>query len=132
MTIAGTTHSVWKSSQSFYGEYDVTEKRLHFPDGSFWEFDSMSAGSEQDAGTLYPTKMQDPNGNFVAIRYKAGIGVTWTNSSARIDEIEDVRATTSCSGTTGTYTSFKFAYNTDVIPHLTSISDCFSGGLAPA
>jgi hypothetical protein len=45
--------------------YDTTASppRLHFPDGSFWEFGCQSAGTEEDSGTLYPTLMEDSNGN---------------------------------------------------------------------
>ena len=125
--LSSNTSGIWRSQSGFYGEYDAAAKRLYFPDGSFWEFDAESTGTEQDAGTKYPTKMQDSNGNFIAIRYKAGNGVTWSNSSARIDEIEDARAIQGCISS-GTYTSYKFTYNNDAIPHLTNIANCFNIG----
>jgi len=37
--------------------------RLYFRDGSFWVLGCTSAGTEQDAGTMYPTVMEDTNGN---------------------------------------------------------------------
>ena len=36
----------------------------------------MSSGDEQDAGTLYPTIMEDRNGNQVIISYCAGMGTS--------------------------------------------------------
>src|SRR5260370_22682411 len=43
------------------------------------------------------------------------------NSSARISEIEDVRAVLNTG--TGTYQSYTFTYNTDAIPPLTHINN---------
>jgi hypothetical protein len=83
---------VWTSSET-YVTYDPARKRLYFNDGSFWAMGCTSAGTEADAGTMYPTLMQDTNGNQIVVRYQAGAGVYWTDSSARIAEIEDVRAT---------------------------------------
>ena len=60
--------------------------------------------------------MQDTNGNQVLVRYNAGNTSPSTNSSARINQIEDVRA-----GAPGA-SSYLFYYNTDPIPHLTSIT----------
>ena len=40
---------------------------LYFPDGSFWELNALSGGTEPDAGTYYPTLMEDTNGNEVII-----------------------------------------------------------------
>ena len=52
-----------------------------------------SAGTEEDAGTLYPTLIQDSNGNQITLVYSAGLGVTWRNSSGRLVTIQDTRAT---------------------------------------
>jgi hypothetical protein len=112
---------VWTSSEGIYLSYDSNAKRLYFPDGSFWVMGTTAAGIEQDAGTQYPSLMEDTNGNEIFIRYNAGLGVTWVNSSARIREIEDVRAVW-ISGTQ-TYQSYAFTYNTDAIPHLTQINN---------
>jgi hypothetical protein len=59
---------VWTSQESIYLTFDTTVSppRLHFPDGSFWEFGSLSAGTEEDAGTMYPTLMEDSNGNWLS------------------------------------------------------------------
>ena len=56
---------LWTSLQSIYVTYDstVTPGILHFNDGSFWTMGATSAGTEQDAGTMYPTVMEDSNGN---------------------------------------------------------------------
>jgi RHS repeat-associated protein len=119
---------LWKSKESIYVAYEWNSARLYFSDGSFWAFGSVSAGTEEDAGTRYPTLMQDTNGNQVLVRYNNGAGVTWTNSSARINEIEDVRGNNS-------YVppwTYRFSYSTaspgDPIPHLTSISNAIGTG----
>src|SRR5271154_1090219 len=46
---------VWSSQESIYVYYDSNAAILHFRDGSFWSMGCISAGNEQDAGTLYPT-----------------------------------------------------------------------------
>src|SRR5262249_19095376 len=63
------TNGVWTSKESIYLTYDSNTQRLYFPDGSFWLFGSVSAGTEQDAGSMYPTVMEDTNGNQVIIVY---------------------------------------------------------------
>ena len=63
--------------------------------------------------------MQDTNGNQILIRYYAGNGVTWTNSSARIRQIEDVRAVAGVNSMP--YYTYNFLFNSDPIPHLTGI-----------
>jgi hypothetical protein len=82
---------VWSSAQSIYVYYDSNAGRLYFQDGSFWSFGCTSAGTEQDAGTMYPTFMYDTNGNWIALSYDNGAGVTYAYSSSRIYYIEDVR-----------------------------------------
>ena len=69
---------------------------------------------------MYPTQMVDSNGNQISVNYNAGVQVMWTNPSARIQNITDVRNYP----THGTYV---FNYNTDPIPHLTSILDYEQG-----
>jgi hypothetical protein len=54
--------SVWVSKEGVYVTYNPTTNRLYFPDGSFWVMGCLSAGGEQDAGTRYPTVMEDSNG----------------------------------------------------------------------
>jgi hypothetical protein len=107
--------NVWSSLSPIYIWYDANAQKLHFPDGSFWEFKCQSAGTEQDAGTAYPTLIEDSNGNEISITYANGVNTTWSNSSSRISTITDVRA----SG----YPTYSFTYNTDAIPHLTGISN---------
>ena len=103
---------VWSSLESVYVWYDSNVGRLYFRDGSFWVFGCTSAGTEQDAGVMYPTLMEDTNGNQITITYQAGAGVSWTNSSARIVNILDTR------GAGGnTYT---FSYTNS---HLSSITN---------
>ncbi|MCZ2149713.1 MAG: hypothetical protein LC126_18290, partial [Bryobacterales bacterium] len=112
---------VWTSREGTYVSYDANTYRLYFPDGSFWQMDAVSSGAEQGAGTRYPTVMEDSNGNQILIRYQTGVGVTWENSSARLNEIEDVRAVSTCCPTR--YRTYSFSYNTDTIPHLTGITN---------
>jgi YD repeat-containing protein len=107
--------NVWSSTSSVYIWYDANVKKLHFPDGSFWEFACQSAGTEQDAGTSYPTLMEDSNGNQVTVAYNDGVNTTWPNSSSRIQNITDVRAYGQ--------PTYAFTYNSDAIPHLTAISN---------
>ena len=107
---------IWSSQQGIYVFLDSNVgPTLHFPDGSFWTLGDLSAGSEQDAGTYYPSLMEDSNGNQVIINYNAGVSATWTNSSSRIATIEDVRG--------NGLTDYTFTYNTDLIPHLTTITN---------
>jgi hypothetical protein len=80
---------VWNSLNSVYVWYDSNTNRLYFPNGAFWVMGCTSAGAEQDAGTLYPTIVEDSNGNQIIVTYMAGAGAGWNNSSARINTIED-------------------------------------------
>ncbi len=111
-------NGVWRSKAGVYMAFDENAGILHFPNGTRWFFGCVSAGTEPDAGTMYPTMVEDSNGNEVSIQYLNGGGVTWNNSSARIDDIVDVRAPWPASLSQVTY---QFHYNTDVIPHLVSI-----------
>src|SRR5581483_1675262 len=80
--------------------YDYSTNQLHFKDGSYWVMGCTSAGTEQDAGTMYPTLMEDTNGNYITVSYLAGGGPFdpssqgWNapNTSARINQIIDARA----------------------------------------
>jgi hypothetical protein len=56
-------HAVWTSSEGIYLFFDATVAKLYFKDGSYWVFGAVSAGTEQDTGTLYPTLMENFNGN---------------------------------------------------------------------
>ena len=59
--------------------------------------------------------MQDSNGNQIFIRYLQGANAFWGDSSARIYQIEDVRAT---SYFPNIYRTYDFSYNTDSpVPH---------------
>lgn len=114
------TSNVWTSKEAIYLSYNASQQKLYFPDGSFWFMGAISGGTEQDGGSRYPTLMQDSNGNQIKIRYGGGVGVEfWPDSSARITEIEDVRAIQ----VGGVYKSYTFSYNTDAIPHLTGIQN---------
>ncbi len=108
------TNGVWSSQEGIYIYYDTSVNRLYFPDGSFWGMGCLSAGTEADAGTSYPTLIQDSNGNQIFLKYLMGAGAFSLNSSARIGTIEDSRAPSG--GVT-----YTFIYNTDATPHLTNI-----------
>jgi len=110
---------IWTTREGLYVEYDAAAKKLFFPDGSFWYMGAVSSGVEQDAGSRYPTLMQDTNGNQILVRYNQGKESAWPDSSARINQIEDVRATPDAS--TQIYRTYLFTYNYDSIPHLTYI-----------
>jgi RHS repeat-associated protein len=112
---------VWNSKEGIYVSFDSNTGRLYFTDGSFWTFGSISGGSEQDAGVMYPTLMQDTNGNQVLINYNSGIGVGWTNSSSRIQNIEDVRG--------NGQPDYTFTYNyQNTLPRLASITNTIGTG----
>ena len=101
---------VWRTREGSYVYYDPNSQRLWFPNGTYWTMGQLSGPTEQDAGTRYPTVMTDTNGNQIKIRYNA--------DSARISQIEDVRA--SCNGCT----TYALWYGTvDGLPHLTQITN---------
>jgi RHS repeat-associated protein len=116
---------VWTGNASFYAWFDTNTNRLRFRDGTFWLMGCVSAGGEPDAGTLYPTLIEDSNGNQIIIHYMAGAGANWADSSARISSIEDARAvsyTDSGSGDT-LYHSYSFSYTTaNGLSYLSSIT----------
>ena len=115
------TGGVWTSKEGVYVSFDANTNKLWFNNGTFWYMGCISGGDEQDAGTRYPTIIQDKNGNQIRFYYDAGLGTNYYDSSARIFHIVDVRGG-------GPYT-YDFQYNfisrtdggTDVIPHLTVI-----------
>ena len=84
--------NVWTSLQT-YVWYDANADILHFPDGSFWNMNVVSALVEQDGGTQYPSQMEDSNGNFITLTYGPAIGYPYydTNTSSRITIIYDAR-----------------------------------------
>ena len=111
------TYPVYTSKQGTYVSYDANANTVYFPDGSFWVMGSKSAAGEPDAGSLYPTKMEDSNGNYIQIQYATSTGGGGINTSARIQYIIDSRS----NGLSNVYT---LQYNTDTpIPHLTSITN---------
>jgi hypothetical protein len=105
---------IWYSQEGIYVRYDPAKNQLYFPDGSFWEFNAVSSGAEEDAGTMYPTKMQDSNGNFIALTYQTGTYAVEAQSSSRILTIEDARASSNV--------TYQFTYNTSPTPHLTYVA----------
>ena len=138
---------IWSSSsQSVYVWLDTTvsPNRLHFKDGSFWVMGSTSAGTEQDAGTMYPTIVEDKFGNQTILTYDTAAGLPYVNdtqypytqvytanTSSRILGITDVRAIAcntgsppTCYGgvTSATY-FFTYDHTDYVIPHLTSFQN---------
>ena len=110
---------VWSSTESLYVWYDSNTNILHFRDGSYWIMGCTSGGTEPDTGTMYPTTIENSNGNQILIRYNAGNQLPYVNSSARIQSIEDVRA----QNLGGVRQTYVFVYNVDVTPHLTSVQN---------
>jgi hypothetical protein len=110
---------IWSSSESVYVWYDSSANILHFRDGSFWVMGSISSGGEPDAGTMYPTVIENANGNQILVTYFEGNQLPFINSSARIQTITDVRAVARSGGTN----TYAFLYTTDAIPHLTTIQN---------
>ena len=54
---------LWSSKEGVYVTYDDSTNKLHSNDGSFWIMGSISSPGEPDAGTMYPTLIEDSNGN---------------------------------------------------------------------
>ncbi|MDZ7637656.1 MAG: hypothetical protein U5J83_05315 [Bryobacterales bacterium] len=104
-------------------EYDASSNAVWFKDGSYWRMECLSAVNEFDKNTRYPTVMQETNGNRIYVRYLAGSGAAWANSSARIWEIEDVRA----QGASPRWT-YRFTYNSYPYGHLASITNNIGNG----
>ncbi|MGA2136150.1 MAG: hypothetical protein ABSH50_27995, partial [Bryobacteraceae bacterium] len=119
--------SVWSSTESIYVWYDASTNLLHFRDGSFWVMGCVSAGGEPDAGTMYPTAVEDSNGNQIITHYMPGAGANWNDSSARIMSIEDARAVQYTDSGTGDllYHSYAFSYTTgsNGLSYLSSITN---------
>jgi RHS repeat-associated protein len=118
---------IWTSKQSIYVSFDANAQRLHFNDGTQWYFGCMSGGLEADAGSIYPTLLQDSNGNQILIQYESGKDdLTYFNgSSRRISKITDVRPGSSGGSTAPTYV---FAY--DGSNYLSSITSNIGTGEA--
>jgi RHS repeat-associated protein len=119
--LSQSSNNIWSSPESVYVWFDANANILHFRDGSFWTMGCVSASTEADAGVMHPTLMEDSNGNQVTITYLTAPGAGWSNSSARISQITDVRATSG-------HTTYSFTYNSDSPPHLTSITNSISSG----
>jgi RHS repeat-associated protein len=116
-----TSGYLWTSTMGTYVTFDTTTYQVHFTDGSFWTMGSISASGEQDAGTAYPTIMEDSNGNQIQISYRVGMGSSSANTSARISLIQDAR-------NAGSYGAYQFSYSTQCsggqcFDHLSSISN---------
>ncbi len=69
------TGTVWSSRQGIYVWFDSVTNVLHFKDGTSWVMGAISGGAEPDAGTMYPTIMQDGAGNQVQVAYQAAISL---------------------------------------------------------
>jgi len=115
-------NNIWTSQDSVYLTFNANTNVLYFSSGAHWTFGCISAASEPDAGVMYPTLMEDTNGNDIAIAYNtAAAGANWTNSSSRIATITDVRGVATGSNTYATYVFYYTTFSGDAIPHLTTI-----------
>ncbi|HEY3444428.1 MAG TPA: RHS repeat-associated core domain-containing protein [Paludibaculum sp.] len=109
---------LFTSKEGIYVTFDANVGKLRFNDGSWWSFGALSTGGEEDAGTFYPTLMQDSNGNQVVLSYQSGIGAGWPNSSGRLAQINDA-----VSGMAAPAFSFTYVDQGDgTVPHLQSIT----------
>jgi RHS repeat-associated protein len=104
-------NQIFRSKEGLHLWMNWGSRTLYFPDGGQWNMGSVSAGFEPDAGTLYPTRMKDTNGNFLDITYMPGMGGSGANTSSRIQWIGDAR----------TYGAHRFFYTSDPAPHLSQI-----------
>ena len=110
--------NVWSSLQGIYIWFDANTDTLHFKNGRFWLMGAVSSGAEQDAGTMYPTVIEDTAGNQVIVSYNGGAGLPSGsyNTSGRISSIEDAR--------NGGYASYVFTYSAiGGVTHLTAITN---------
>jgi RHS repeat-associated protein len=114
--LATNTGGVWTGKDGAYISYDQNTRRLWFNSGIFWQMDCISGSTEVDAGTRYPTRIQNANGNYVDITYKAAIGGSTANTSARINNVTDLRGQ-----------MLYLSYNADAIPHVTNINSTYGG-----
>ncbi|HUD97980.1 MAG TPA: hypothetical protein VMR62_00290, partial [Bryobacteraceae bacterium] len=114
---------IWSSTASVYVWYDSNQNRVYFRNGAFWVMGCVSTGGEQDAGTLYPTIVEDTNGNQIIITYMPGAGVTWNNSSSRITVVEDARASTQFIGGAYIPASYSLSYTATSPAYLSGIQN---------
>jgi len=66
-------------------------QRLRLNNETFWVLGCQSAGDQADAGTMYPTLIEDSNGNQISLAYAAGVGQGSINTSARLTTVQDGR-----------------------------------------
>ena len=131
----------WSSTRGIYVWFDANTNILHFRDGMFWVMGCVSGGLEADAGTMYPTVVEDVGGNQVILTYETAAGLPWDgvsvwtpNTSSRLSAVEDVRAracppvstvgyanTCALNVSTATY-FFKYDRTSYAVPHLVSIT----------
>ena len=88
----------------------------------------ISGGTEADAGTMYPTTIEDRNGNQIFIRYNTGANANFINSSSRISEIEDTRAVSNSPGPNHTYGFTYSAPDSTGVSHLASVTNYIETG----
>ena len=114
-------NNVWSTKYGATVKFDPNANALLFKDGTKWVMGSISGAGEQDAGTRYPTVIQDRNGNQVVLTYQGSVGGGNINTSARIWRIDDIRAV--YDSALQVYKTYAFSYSADAIPHLNSISN---------
>lgn len=82
----------WISIDGHYLTWVANASTLYYPNGTSLTFGCVSGEREVDAGTLYPTVIDDSNGNQIFVRYSPGIGESKGDTSGRLQLIEDARA----------------------------------------
>lgn len=81
-------NGIWTSKDSTYVSFNAESDFLYFNDGTHWAMWNTSGGLEPDAGSIYPSYLEDSNGNLLRIYYDGSNG--W--GSSRIVQIWDARA----------------------------------------
>jgi hypothetical protein len=117
LTPSSAVSGVWVCLQGLFISYDPENACIRFPNGDIWVMGCESAAGEPDAGALYPTLIQDSNGNQIIIGYMQGAGSTEPNSSSRIQGIRDASAVDTAAGRR----TYSFIYSNDQMPHLAAI-----------
>ena len=109
---------IWVSLQSQYLTWDPALAVLRFASGKTYKFGCTSCRGEADAGSLYPTVIEDSNGNQILVQYEPGITCSTANSSSRLSSISDARSVFSSDKAQ----VYLFTYSKGRSPRLLSIS----------
>ncbi len=107
----------WITVSGSYVSWNPASATLSHTDGTLLQFAAQAAAGEPDAGALFPTLIQDHNGNQIVIAYEPGVGTRVANTSGRISTITDARSAYS----QDSQHSYIFEYNSAAVPGLVAI-----------